>query len=174
MPTEQEQFQNAVASVIEAVMFENWLRFYFISEKPDTPVDENGQEVLFVAVPVKGMERIANLYPHLLPLAEEINGRQIDFETSRRAVCQFVLDHVDGKAMPRNMAGIVFDSTMFQVRLQLFNTWVQLHDDQLEKEFMDFGSWQSLFAQWRETSAAQELSEKLVLSLQGGKKAVSD
>ena len=35
MPEPQSQFQSAVASMIEAVMFENWLRFYFISEKPD-------------------------------------------------------------------------------------------------------------------------------------------
>ena len=37
MPEQQEQFQNAVWQVLEAVMFENWLRFYFISEKPDAP-----------------------------------------------------------------------------------------------------------------------------------------
>ena len=38
MPEQQEQFQNAVFQVLEAVMFENWLRFYFITEKPDAPV----------------------------------------------------------------------------------------------------------------------------------------
>ena len=35
MPKEQEQFQQAVVSILEAVMFENWLRFYFIAEKAD-------------------------------------------------------------------------------------------------------------------------------------------
>ena len=76
MPQEQEQFQKTVDQVLEAVMFENWLRFYFISEKPDAPAHEDGEAPLFMAVPVKGMERISELYPHLLPLADAMNARK--------------------------------------------------------------------------------------------------
>ena len=168
MPKAQEDFQNAVFTVLEAVMFENWLRFYFISEKPDAPLGRDGQPALFIAVPVKGMERIGELYPHLLPMADEMNGREVDFETSRRTVCNFVLVHVDGKTIPRNMAGIVFESALFQVQMQLFNTWVQVHEDQLDENFLEFGAWRKLFTEWRETPAARELAEKLSLSLQGG------
>ena len=57
MPEAQEQFQNGVAKVLEAVMFENWLRFYFISEKPEAPAAADGQPALFIAVPVKAMEQ---------------------------------------------------------------------------------------------------------------------
>lgn len=67
MPEQQEQFQKSVLQVLEAVMFENWLRFYFIIEKPDAPADENGEKPLLLAVPEKGMERIKEHYPHLLP-----------------------------------------------------------------------------------------------------------
>jgi len=63
MPEAQEQFQNGVAKVLEAVMFENWLRFYFISEKPDAPTGRDGQPALFVAVPTKAMERISEMFP---------------------------------------------------------------------------------------------------------------
>ena len=167
MPKEQEDFQNAVNAVLEAVMFENWLRFYFISEKPDAPLARDGQPALFIAVPVKGMERIGELYPHLLPMAEAMNGREVDFATSQRAVCGFVLDHLDGKVMPRNMAGVVFESATFQVRMQMFNPWVQLHEEQLDERFLEFGTWQRLFAEWRQTPPARELMEKLSLSAQG-------
>ncbi|MBQ9406421.1 MAG: hypothetical protein IJU37_06770 [Desulfovibrio sp.] len=166
MPQEQEKFQHAVFSVLEAVMFENWLRFYFISEKPDAPADKDGQKPLFVAVPDKGMQRIKELYPHLLPLAEEVNGKEITFEISRAAVCNFVLLHLDGKIMERNTAAMIFDSTLFQVHMQLFHTWVQVHEDQLDREFLDFGAWRNLFDQWRESKAARDLAEKLFLSLQ--------
>lgn len=123
MPEQQEQFQNAVFQVLEAVMFENWLRFYFITKKPDAPAGPDGETPLFLAVPEKGMERIKELYPHLLPLAEDMNGREVDFETSRRAVCTFVLDNLDGKSLPKDMTSTIFESATFQVQMQLFNAW---------------------------------------------------
>lgn len=167
MPEAQEQFQNSVMQILEAVMFENWLRFYFISEKPDAPVGSDGQPALYLAVSVKAMERINELYPQLLPMAEEMNGKEVDFETSRRAVCNFVLEYVDGRSIARDTAPMIFESALFQVQMQLFNTWVQMHEDQLDKGFLEFGAWRELFAVWRETKGARELAEKLSLSLQG-------
>ena len=140
MPEQQEQFQNAVFQVLEAVMFENWLRFYFITEKPDAPAGPDGEAPLFLAVPEKGMERIKELYPHLLPLAEDMNGREVDFETSRRAVCTFVLDNLDGKSLPKDMTSTIFESATFQVQMQLFNAWVQMHESQLDQGFLEFAS----------------------------------
>lgn len=171
MPEQQEQFQKSVLQVLEAVMFENWLRFYFIIEKPDAPADENGEKPLLLAVPEKGMERIKEHYPHLLPLAEEMNGKEVDFETSRRAVCTFVLEHLDGAAMPRDAAAGIFESTAFQIQMQLFNTWVQMHENQLDQGFLEFGAWRKLFAQWRETPGARELAERLSLAGQNAASA---
>ncbi|WP_027719777.1 hypothetical protein [uncultured Desulfovibrio sp.] len=164
MPEQQELFQNAVWQLLEAVMFENWLRFYFISEKPDAPAEPYGETPLFLAVPDKGMERIKGLYPHLLPLAEDMNGREVDFETSRRAVCTFVLDNMDGKSMPKGMAATIFESATFQIQMQLFNAWVQMHEDQLDQGFLEFGAWRKLFAQWRETSGGRKLADRLALA----------
>ena len=167
MPEAQEQFQTGVAKVLEAVMFENWLRFYFISEKPDAPMGKDGQPALFIAVPTKALERISELFPRLLPMAEEMNGQEVSFEASRRAVCNFVLSHLDGQAIARDSAAMIFDSATFQVQMQLFNTWVQMHEEQLDRNFVDFGGWQKLFGEWRNTPPARELAEKLTLSLQG-------
>ena len=169
MPEAQKEFRNAVEQALEAVMFESWLRFYFIEE---LPADAEGkkpdaEERLAIRVPEKGMARIGELYPNLLPLAESMNGHGVDFETSRRAVCTFVLGHLDGKTMPRDMAAVVFASATFQVALQLFHTWLQLHEAQLDEGFQEFGAWRNLFAQWRATPGARELAEKLAVATQG-------
>ncbi len=134
-------FQNSVRQILEAVMFENWLRFYFITE-------QEGNR-LTLAVPEQGMARLKELHPHLVPLAEEVNGKEISFELSRQAVCTFVVTQIDGQAMPRNMADLVFDSSSFQLEMQLFNNWVQAHEDQLDAHFLDFAAWKRLFAEWR-------------------------
>lgn len=177
MPEAQTEFHKAVEQALEAVMFESWLRFYFIEELPpvpeaegkgpEAPEEPEAAERLAIRVPEKGMARIAELYPHLLPLAESMNGHEVDFETSRRAVCTFVLGHLDGKTMPRDMASVVFASATFQIGLQLFHTWLQLHEAQLDEGFQEFGAWRNLFAQWRATPGARELAEKLAVATQG-------
>lgn len=166
MPTEQENFQKAVADILEAVIFENWLRFYFIKENaPQGSLNDSslsGEQILTIDIPEKSMAKIAELFPRMLPMAESMNHKPIDFETSRRAVLTFVLDNVDGKELPRGMAQTVFSSATFQAKLQLFNTWVQMHEEQLDGGFLDFGKWRGLFARWLESPVARELGQKLM------------
>lgn len=156
MSKEAQVFAKAVKDILEAVMFENWLRFYFITEKPNTP------DALFMGIPDQGMQRIAELYPHLRALAEELNGKEITFETSRAALCTFVVTEIDGKRIPRNMADMVFDSSTFQVEMQLFNTWVQGHEAQLDQGFLDFGAWRRLYTEWRAQEAVNDWATQLL------------
>ena len=100
-------------------------------------------------------------YRELLPLAESLNGKEISFALSQQAVCSFVMEHLDGKVMPQRMAETVFDSTTFQTRMQLFNAWVQMHENQLDQSFMEFGSWRELFAQWCSTDQVKELATRM-------------
>lgn len=148
-------FGAAVQHVLEAVMFENWLRFYFITEKPDNP------DSLSLAVPEQALLRIQERYPQLYPMVLLLNAQEIDFESSRRALCTFVVTELEGKVIASDMGVKVFDSTTFQTEMQLFNTWVQAHEDQLDKGFMDFGMWRSLFAEWRKSEAVQDFAQQL-------------
>lgn len=164
--SQPQAFGEAVQHIMEAVMFENWLRFYFITEKPGASEAEGA---LFIAVPEQGMTRMEELYPHLLPLAQSLNGKEIDFETSRSALCTYVVSEVDGKRVPRNMSDLVFDSSTFQTELQLFNSWVQAHEEQLDKGFLEFGMWRKLFAEWRNSDQLKEWAEQMnAAGLQGG------
>lgn len=178
MPETQEEFRAAVEQALEAVMFESWLRFYFIqeldSDTPDGKIADGAEqeERLAISVPEKGMARIAELYPGLLPLANAMNGHEVNFETSRRSVCTFVLEQLDGKTMPKDMAAVIFESSAFQVQLQLFHAWLQMHEDQLDQGFQEFGAWRNLFAQWRNTPGARELAQKLMQATHSQSSAV--
>ncbi|MDR3319765.1 MAG: hypothetical protein LBS77_02205 [Desulfovibrio sp.] len=164
MPIQQETFRESVMQILEAVMFENWLRFYFIAEKTDATHSEDVP--LFIAVPDKGMERIRKDYAHLLPMAEAINEKEADFKTSRRAVCTFVMEQLDGKTMSKNTAPIILESATFQAQLQLFNLWVQSHEAQLDENFLEFSTWRSLFAEWRKSPDVRSLEDKLLIYVQ--------
>lgn len=141
-------FQQAAQQILEVIMFENWLRFYFISET------EGGG--LALAVPEQGVARIREKYPRFMPLVEDLNGKEIRFELSRLAVCSFVATQLDGKSLPVNMANTVLDSADFQLEMQLFNNWVQGHEEQLDATFLTFSEWMRLFAEWRNSDKVQE------------------
>lgn len=155
MAQAREEFQKAVADILEVAMFENWLRFYFIKEEP------GDEQKLRIELPQKSAEKIKELYPALWPLAEAMANRPVDFETSRRAVLSFILDHLDGVSMPRDMPQKVFSSQTFQTRLQLFHAWAQMHEEQLDRGFLEFGAWRDLFNEWLRSKGARELAQKL-------------
>lgn len=153
MPQEQENFQKAVDEILRVIIFENWLRFYFIVEGKDGEIK--------LELPEKTLAKIAGLYPGYLPLAESLNGKTLDFETSRQAILMHVLDHLDGQKLPRGLADTVLSSSTFQTKLQLFNAWVQMHEDQLDQGFLDFGMWLGLFEDWAAGPGALDLARVL-------------
>ncbi len=155
MSATKDTFAHSIDAVLEVVMFENWLRFYFIAE-------EEGKDDLYILIPDQGVGRIKDLYPHLLPLAESVNNKAITFDSSRAAVCEHVLVEVDGKTIPKEMSTTIFDSVTFQVELQLFNTWVQAHEDQLDESFLEFGAWRNFFSQWRQTDTVKDIAVKML------------
>ncbi len=155
MSATKDTFTQSINAVLEVVMFENWLRFYFITE-------EDGKDALYITIPEQGVNRIKELYPHLHPLAETVNNKEVTFDSSRAAVCEHVLVEVDGKSIPKEMSNTVFDSITFQVELQLFNTWVQAHEEQLDESFLEFGAWRNFFSQWRQTDTVKELALKMM------------
>ncbi len=146
-------FDSAVKRIGEVVMFENWLRFYFIAEEGDK---------LFIRLPETAMERLRVNYAGLYGLAERLNGTEIDHKTSLSAVCMFVASEIDGVALPESLIGRVFDSTRFHLELQLFSAWVQAHEEQLDESFMEFALWRSMFEEWKGSSKVQEYIKTLM------------
>ena len=165
MPREQEEFKNVVNKIIEVVMFESWLRFYFITPMEEE-IDGKQEEHLFLILSEKTLHKIEELYPEFLPLALDMNEKELSFELSQKAICTYVVQNIDGKITPRDSVGSIMDSMTFQTELELFHTWLDLHQDQLEQGFTDFGAWLELFRTWEKSPAGHELQEKIILAKQ--------
>lgn len=147
------EFGKAVKKIAEVMMFENWLRFYFINEEEDSK--------LFIRVPEQAEERINSEYPDVAGLLEFMNNKEITFETSRTAVCTFIATHLEGKGVRSDLTGRVFDSSVFQLEMQLFNIWVQSHEEQLDNSFMEFRTWQEMFEEWKKSDRVKEYVEEM-------------
>lgn len=149
MPSE---FDAALERVMEVVMFENWLRFYFIEEQGDR---------LFINLPDKALEQIEKRYDTLHDLADRLNQRDLDHQLSMNEVCLFVAADFSSRGLAEDLPARVFDSNAFMVEMQLFGSWVQGHEEKLDESFLDFGSWQKLYKEWRQSEEVQEFRKKL-------------
>lgn len=153
------ELQVALQDILNVVIFENWLRFYFIEEQVNR---DNPEELLFfIKIPAKSMIKIRELYPELSPLAEEMNNKPVNFQISRSSVLTYILNHLEGSKLSRGLAEKVISSKEFQVKLQLFNTWVQLYEEQLDHGFHPFQSWLTMFSEWRKSKAGQAVIQKM-------------
>ncbi len=144
--------QAARDRVVEIVMFENWLRFYFIAEEG---------EKLLVRIPEQAMAKMREAYPKLVGLAESLIDKEIDHKTSVEAVVMFTASEVDGTVFPENMVGQVFDSPAFQLELELFGSWVQSHEGQLDAGFMEFSRWREMYQEWKKSDKVREYAAKI-------------
>lgn len=171
MPEAQERFQQAVKDVLSGVMFENWLRFYFISEV-EGEKDAEGNPKLAIAIPEKGMEKIKELYPRMLSMAKDVNGKEASFATSQSAVCTWVACEVDGKSIQQGTSQALVDSRAFQTASTLFNIWVQAYEQQLDQQFLDFGQWVKLFETWRASDQGKDMEMKIEMQAPTGSSQV--
>ena len=148
------EFDQAVERIAQVVMFENWLRFYFIGE------EEDGK--LLIRLPEKAMEQLKARYGAFYGLAERLNNREVDHQTSINEVCLFVASEIDGRSLSEQIISQVFDSSRFQTELQLFSAWVQAHEEKLDANFMEFNDWLKQYDLWKHTDEVEEYRKNIV------------
>ncbi len=171
MPEAQDKFQQAVKDALAGVMFENWLRFYFISEV-EGEKDAEGNPRLSILIPEKGMEKIKELYPRMLSMAEDVNGKEASFATSQSAVCTWIACEIDGKSVQQGTSQALVNSRAFQTASTLFNIWVQAYEQQLDQQFLDFGQWVKLFESWRASDQGKDMEMKIEMQAPTGSSQV--
>ena len=158
MPQEQEQFKQAIQSMLDAIIFENWIRFYFLMEEEE----QAGKEArIYIGIPDQAMSRIRENYGALIHMAEQLNGKEATLETSRNAVCDFIRREYEGNIIPQGSVTAYFDTHSFQIELQLFNIWVQGSETFLEQQFMDFNQWRASFRNWCNSEHGQQIRTQL-------------
>ncbi|MDL2267430.1 hypothetical protein LJC46_05520 [Desulfovibrio sp. OttesenSCG-928-G15] len=150
------RLQKNIEKVTQVVMFENWLRFYFIVEEGDK---------LLMRLPEKAMEQIRTRYSSYYDLAEILNNAEIDHQTSLKAVCLHASSGGDGAPLNEKDLSEVFDSPDFQLELQLFSSWVQGHEEQLDERFLEFSEWLQAYTAWKNSDEVRELAHKIAQSL---------
>lgn len=148
-------FTAALKAIREVMMFENWLRFYFIAEQ------EGEEQKLFIMVPPQAEKRIREQHPALWVMVEALNNKEITPERSRESVVTFVSGELEGSAFKAGLAARVFDSSNFHLEMQLFNIWVQSHEEQLDASFVDFATWSEMFLEWRASEKVKQYVEEM-------------
>lgn len=153
---EGQELEEAVESLLKAVIFENWLRFHFIREEAG---EAGAVPRFFIQIPDRAMARIRDAFPQYLHMAEKMNAREVNFQTSRAAILGCFPEHPEGAETGLEAVRKVLASPSFQQDLELFNAWLDLHEAQLDAGIADFGAWLRLFSEWRTGPAAKKLLE---------------
>lgn len=146
-------FKTAVKDIAEVVIFENWLRFYFVAEEED--------DKLALRVPEETMEEIREKHEHLYPVAEELNDAEIDYQRSQEVVCTFVARQFDGQKYSTGTVPRAFDSKDLKIELHLFGLWQEGHQERLDKERLDFEEFYDFFDKWKNTDEVKNYRKKL-------------
>ena len=151
-----KEIEEAAGLVAEVIMFENWLRFYFISEEGDK---------LFIRLPEKAMGQIRQQYRTYYHFAAMLNNKEVDHRHSLKAVSRFISGGFSGRPLPDAVLAGVFDSRKFQLEMQLFTNWLQSHEEKLDERFMEFSEWQQTFSLWKNTDEVKDYAKHLAESM---------
>lgn len=147
-------FKTAVMDVAEVVIFENWLRYYFVAEEED--------DKLSLQVPEEIMNEIKEKHEHLYPLAEELNNEELDYQRSQQAVCGYVARQFDGQKYNTGTVPRAFDSKDLKIELHLFGLWQEGHGERLDEERLSFEEFNDFFQKWKNTDEVQNYRKKLL------------
>jgi hypothetical protein len=146
----------ALIETAKVFHFEFWLRYYFIEEK-----DGN----LFIELTDEQLKQMQTQFPEYWELAERVKGQPLSPELSQQSVVEFLQLNLEGKKYPPNAVIKVLDSKDFSVEMYLFNTWVDLHEDQLMQKIYGFDYWMHAYEEWKTSEKAVQLVQSLQLQM---------
>jgi len=152
------RFKKARQAVREVLMFEHWLRFYFTLEK---------DAKLFIEMPDEALEGVRGSHAHLIELAERLNHAEVDYQSSQKAVCNFVGQKLDGARFGQDIVPRVLDDKEFKIDAYLFGLWTKSHEAYLDEASRPFAEWIELFEGWLGQNEVQEYRKKLLTSAPG-------
>lgn len=149
---------NALTDMAQVFHFEFWLRYYFIEER-----DGN----LFIELNPEQAKQMQTQFPDYWELVESVQGRPLSPELSQQSVVEFLQVNFEGKKYPANTVLKVLDSKDFSVEMYLFNTWLDLHEEQLMQKIYGFDHWMRIYEEWKATEKGQQLAQSLKVQMQG-------
>lgn len=148
---------DALIDMSRVFHFEFWLRYYFVEEK-------DGE--LFIELSEEQTKQMRNQFPEYWELVERVVDTPLSPELSQRAVVEFIQLNMEGVKYPANTVPTILDSREFSMEMHLFDTWNNLHEDQLMQKIYGFDSWMQIYEEWKKTDKAQQLAQSLRLQVQ--------
>ncbi len=155
MQTTEEKTREAIKDLSRIFQFELWLRFYFVRENEGRHSINLDEELL---------QKMHEKYGHLAELAKTLNAKEITPESSRQAIVKHIMHNFDGIKYDVGLVPRIMDYAIFKGEIQMFNTWVGLHEEQLDRKVLDFEKWIEIYDQWKSSESAQKVS--LALNIQ--------
>lgn len=155
---------NALTDTAKVFHFEFWLRYYFIEER-----DGN----LFITLTDEQARQMQAQFPDYWELVERVQGQPLSPELSQQSVVEFLQLNLEGNKYPVNTVTRVLDSKEFSVEMYLFNTWVEVHEEQLMQKIYGFDYWMHAYEEWRASEKGAQLAQSLQLQIQGESRTVN-
>ncbi len=126
---------NAMVSALEALAFEQWLRFMWLTEDENRPC---------IAVPSDTQIHIQTSLPHLKPLLKALNGLDVfqNGEHIRTVLVDFLTQQLTKPLLIQ-----ILDDPQFQANVRTLHEWVQQKNEteSAETDNKDFQSWFQAF-----------------------------
>jgi hypothetical protein len=148
---------DALIDISQVFHFEFWLRYYFVEEK-------DGE--LFIELSAEQKKQMRSRFPEYWELVERVVDIPLSPELSQRVVVEFIQLRMEGVKYPPNTVPTILDSRDFSTEMHLFDTWNNLHEDQLMQKIYYFDSWMQIYEDWKKTDKAQQLAQSLRLQMQ--------
>ncbi len=155
MPEEKQWLPKAQTEIMDAIIFEQWIRFYFIDEMKTA-----GESKEAVLIPNKAMERIHKRYGKLAFIAELLNYKPVHAPTSKAVIMAYIKMKLCGSVIPADCKLESCLDTSLAVRLRVFNLWVRQNITMLSKRSLAFDRWCNLFEAYLETDAGRKLQQE--------------
>lgn len=135
----QPETEKAIKTMLEAIFFENWLRYHFLMENED--------QTICLRIPEAAWQKIKTQTPELEAIARELDEKPVDFESSRSTLLKFLRDWCKAKGIPEDDCLKIVLAPEFQEELENQQNWLSLQ--QLSLPDLGFRDWQKLYRNWK-------------------------
>lgn len=126
-----DEMKGAMSALLDAVIFEQWVRFSWIEE------DADGD--FCVQIPEDTVRELEKDYPDYAPLVAQLNGTVVDATMA----CSAVLGYARAAFGEQSLAAL--ERPEFQSMVGRFHQWLHDNVDELEQKPLNFDQWCGLF-----------------------------
>ena len=132
-----DEMKGAMSTLLNAVIFEQWLRFSWIEDLPQFP--QKGVLHFCFQFPAETGSELVEDYPEYEGLIAQLNGTIVDADMA----CSAVLGYARSSLGEQSLA--VLEHNEFQNMVGRFHQWLNDNVEALDQDPKNFDQWCELF-----------------------------